>query len=185
MKSIILLLLLVAINYTGYSQKKYDLMVGNIVANKNGKDTFYIPQDSVKMIVLVSSKLDVQSLMTIAFFREAIIDYDLVQNSTEIIQRVKPFDACVEVPLPFPYQGKYRVSRLATQRNPEGIEHLEVFILSEEDDFNSEMAYNVIESNMKQLLEYIFMNCSKNHPINFNLRFDITGKCIDAIYIGH
>src|SRR4029453_11799758 len=73
-----------------------------------------------------TSSLLIQRVLLSAFLARAAVEIDLVDGSKEI-KRVHPFEPASEHAPRLP--GPDRVSRIATQRNAEGQDHLEVFLV--------------------------------------------------------
>jgi len=96
-----------------------------------------------------SSSTLIQRVLLSAFFKRAKVEIDLVENSNEI-QRVHPFDPGNPQPGP---AGPDRVSRTATQRNPDGNEHLEVFLVR---GAGGEDQFNVFDPLLQQLFTSVF-----------------------------
>jgi hypothetical protein len=121
-----------------------------ITATVGGPSTFALSKENETELALSSSAL-VQRLLLEAFFTGARVEVELVPGSN-VVRRVLPFEAGKGLaPVP---SNEYRVSRLATQRMPDGRdEHLEVFLVKGQDP---EKAYNVYDQLLQQMLEAAF-----------------------------
>ena len=99
---------------------------------------------------LFSSSLLIQRVLLSAFLTHAQVEIELVDASREI-KRVRPFEPASEHPTERP--GPDRVSRIATQRNVHGEDHLEVFLIQ---GHGGEKAFNVSDPFLQQLLTTAF-----------------------------
>jgi hypothetical protein len=128
-----------------------------ITATVGGPSTFALSSDNNTDLFLSSSPVVLRVLLD-AFFIGARVEVDLVKGSN-VVQRVHPIDAAkVLVPLP---SNEYRVTRLATQRMPNGQgEHLEAFLLKKQgQDIKGpaqDKAYNVYDQLLQLVLEAAF-----------------------------
>ncbi len=113
-----------------------------VITAEVGQPTTFV-FDGAKQKYYTSSTL-VQRALLSAFFKRAKVEIDLVDNSNEI-KRVHPFDPGNPQPGP---AGPDRVTRIATQRNSDGSDHLEVFLVHGED---AERAFNVFDPLLQQL----------------------------------
>jgi hypothetical protein len=115
--------------------------------------------------VLSSSRL-VQALLVHACLTGAEVELDLVPGSA-VIQRVHPFEAGNGLDV-FP-SNAYHVSRLATQRAPDGRdERLEAFLVR---NGGPEKAYNVYDQALQQLLQAAFAHVAPGKGLSLHCEF--------------
>ena len=97
-----------------------------------------------------TSSLVIQRALLSAFLTRAAVVIDLVDGTKEI-RRVKAFEPGREQTPQFP--GPDRVNRIATQRNVDGEDHLEVFLIQGQ---GREEQVNVFDPLLAQLLTTAF-----------------------------
>jgi hypothetical protein len=125
-----------------------DPQVVTISATAGGPTTFVIaPKDPSGRQRVVSTSLLIQRTLVPALVTGSRpVNVDLVPGSN-VIRRVQAFGLGKLIPN---YQGEYEVSRIATQRKPDGTDHLEVFLSKV--GGQEETAYNVNDPFLQQLL---------------------------------
>jgi len=119
-----------------------------VIAAELGKPVTFVFESSAQ--TFYSSSALIQRVLLSAFLAHARVEIDLVDDS-RAIKRAHPFDP--ERTGPAPSGGPDRVSRIATQRNQDGEDHLEVFLIRGQ---NPEQAFNVFDESLQQLLTTAF-----------------------------
>ena len=151
------------------------IRVSGVIAAVGGPMTFYFDTGpgGANATAITSSHL-IQGLLISAILNGSKVTYQLVPGSN-VIQRVEPFGVA---PPPSRLNGGYVISRLATQRDPNG-EHLEAFIRKSNE--TEETAYNITDESFQQLLILSF-GAGSMEPVEFNIVFDV--KEIASIQLG-
>jgi hypothetical protein len=124
-----------------------------------------------------SSRPLIQKVLLSAFFKEAKVEIDLVENSDEI-KRVHPFDPGNPRPGP---GGPDRVTRIATQRNIDGNDHLEIFLVRGEDPVQ---AFNVFDPLLQQLLTSAYDATRANQGPMLRVALSQDQREIEAAQLG-
>jgi len=142
----VLFLLLAASSRLGAEE----FVVKTISATVGGPSTFLVASEKAsKREQIVSSSTLIQNALLPALLSGAKLEQLVLVPGSNVIARVYAF-ALVEGPSPIFY-GDYEVSRIATQRKPNGTgEHLEAFLkkIGEKE----EKTYNVYDPSLQQLL---------------------------------
>jgi hypothetical protein len=118
-----------------------------ITATRGGPSAFAIDSGNRIERVVSSSVLILETLLPALLSGASPVNVELVLD-TIVINRVTPFALGngPEVPL----EGEYTVSRIATQRKPDGTdEHLEAFLKKNDPE---EKAYNVYDPFLQHIL---------------------------------
>lgn len=150
-----------------------------ISATSGGSSTFMIaPLNSPDRERIVSSSTLIQNILLTALLSGAEpVKVEFVLPSNEIA-RVYPF-ALGHSPKVIFY-GDYNVSRIATQRKPNGTdEHLEVFL--KKVGASEEKAYNVYDPFLQQLLIAAF---SSKGPVPLRVDAQFDGNKIFTVTLG-
>lgn len=123
-----------------------------IKAVLGGGTTFVLAQNAADPLLLTSTSAQVQAAALAGFLSGGKMVFE-TEGKTSVVRRVAPFATGTG------YIGdlsKYRVARLATQRGPDGADHLEVFLTPTND--SNEIAYNVFDPLLQQLLLAAFLH---------------------------
>src|SRR5262245_54861332 len=120
----------------------------------------------------------IQRALLSAFLTRAAIEIDLVDRSKEI-RRVKAFGPGREQTPQFP--GPDRVNRIATQRNANGGDHLEVFLIQ---GHGRENQFNVSDPLLQQLLTTAFDATRSGQGPSLEVTLDSSGMEIVAAQLG-
>ncbi len=121
-----------------------------IRAAAGGHATIVVEEEDQKNqkneLVLSSTSAVVQRVVLGAFLVGGSVVLE-PEAGTSFVRRVDPFKAGNGPP---PYASAFLVSRVATQRGPDGVDHLEVFLRKENNP--NETAFNVYDPLFQQLL---------------------------------
>jgi hypothetical protein len=149
-----------------------------ITVATGGPSTFVLKNETSGYELSMSSNLLIQQLLLDAYFTGASVSIEYV-SGTKVVRRVLPFEVG-NGPDVFP-PNKYRVSRLATQRMPNGRdEHLEVFLVDGE---QPEKPYNIYDPFLQQMLVAAFAQIRVNKDAaSLDVQFD--GEDIGALRLG-
>ena len=116
----------------------------------NGEPSVFVLESMGRTQRVFSSSTVIDRALLSAFLTEAQVVVEVV-DGTEEIKRVEPFE---------PGKGPhlrpaepYRVERIATQRNADGVDHLEVFLAREQSPLG---AFNVADPLLQQLFATAF-----------------------------
>src|SRR5262245_2345171 len=117
----------------------------------NGNASVFVLEKMGRSSQRVSSwSVVIDRALLSAFLTEAQVVVELVDGTQEI-KRVQPFEPG-KGPSLRP-AGPYRVERIATQRNAEGLDHLEVFLAKDQSPLG---AFNVTDPLLQQLFTTAF-----------------------------
>jgi len=128
--------------------------VVTVEAFVGGASEFVVSQPSSDSLILSSTSLVVQEALLGAFLTEGLVKVEL-EGTTTVIRRVNLFEAGPGRLFP---PSTLRVSRVATQRGPSGLDHLEVCLVS--GDNPEETQYNVYDPMLQRLLMAAFQHRS-------------------------
>lgn len=172
--------------FSAAQESTYPRVVG-ISATAGGPSTFVmLPENAPKRELVTSNSVIVQGVLIPALLSEAGVTYELVPGSNSI-KRVQPYEVKDKSPIRLD-GGRYYVSRIATQRNPEtGQDHLEVFLKENKTPPVDEKAYNVRDPMLQQLLLAVFLPqehgpVGPHDRITFDAEFD--GNYIATVFVG-
>jgi hypothetical protein len=143
-----------------------------IRAAAGGYATFVLENQAA----LCSTSAVVQAALLGAFLTGGKVDVE-TEEETTFVKRINAFEAGKG---PSPYPSEYLVNRVATQRGPDGVDHLEAFLMKPND--TADTAYNVFDPLFQQLLLAAF-----THPrgsAHLGLRVDIRDKEIVGVALG-
>lgn len=161
LKMFVLASLVIAMTSAANAQPERSVLKA-ISATVGGSSTFVIDKgDGPDHLECYTSS---SALIQLALIPALLTGADPVQIDTEattrVIKRVHPYSRGTRPP--YPFVGNYWVSRIATQRGPDGTnEHLEVFLKHKVT--GDQTNYNVYEPSLQQLLIAAF-GFSANNP---------------------
>jgi len=141
-----------------------EFVVKTIRATVGGPSTFLVTSEKAgKREQIVSSSAIIQNALLPALLSGAKLDQLVLVPGSNVIARVYAFEL-VEGPAPIFYGG-YEVTRIATQRKPNGTdEHLEAFL--KKIDEKEEKTYNVYDPLLQQILIAAFSAKTYMKPPN-------------------
>jgi hypothetical protein len=150
-----------------------------ITATRGGPSAFVIDSGNSRERVVSSSILVLETLLPALLSGSKPVKTELVPG-TIVINRVTPFALGKGPEVPF--EGEYTVSRIATQRKPDGTdEHLEVFLKKKGSD--EEKAYNVSDPFLQHILIAAF-GVGRNGPTAPRVDVHFAGEDIATVTLG-
>jgi hypothetical protein len=153
------------------------VQVASITAVAGGPSTFALTGGGTGENVVSSYSQVVQRALVSAFLTNASVLVELVPGSN-VIKRVDPFEPGRN--RRGPPGGDYVVSRIGTQRNASGDEHLEVFLIKNRDP---ERAFNVYDPLLQQLFHAVF-GADRQPPEFGELYVELDGAEIATVRLG-
>lgn len=147
-----------------------------------GEDSkFELAKNSPDRLQLTSTSAVVQAAMLAAFLVDGAVNPE-TEGNTGMIKRVPAFESGPGQN--HQYAGKYRVNRIATQRNPDtGAEYLEVFLV---DGNDAELFCKVDDPLLSQLLvaAFVFRDTSPGHKLLLYARIQNNNRNLIGVRLG-
>jgi hypothetical protein len=145
-----------------------------IEAAVHNGSAFVLRKDNDLRVVASASEV-IQRALIDAFLTRAEVKVETVGKTW--IKRVEPFAAGTGGAIVSP--GPYVVSRLATQRGADGMDHLEAFLMKQGDA--KDQAYNIYDPLLQQIFTAAFLRLQ---PTNLGLYVEFDGDEVVAVRIG-
>jgi len=155
------------------------LRVMAIEAVAGGEAKFVVSDGSPARRVFTSTSEVVEAVVLGAFLTGAELELE-TQGGTAVVKRVLPI--APGSPSPGYPIGGYSLRRIATQRDPNGSDHLEVFVTTGVG--SQETAYNVFDSLLQQLFVAVFHRLQVPTELGIALKLLLDGDRLVGVRLG-